>query len=123
MKASLRLHDIRLMMHVGHLDEERATSQPMRIDVDILFSAPPKACDTDELGDSVCYDSLISLIRQYCENNSFKLLEHLSKRLHALVLSQFSENDKVFIRVVKLNPPIDVLHGGAACGYGDLIQC
>ena len=123
MKATLRLHDIQLMMSVGHLEEERATLQPMRIDVDILFATPPKACDTDELDDSVCYDTLIAFVREYCENISFKLLEHLSKRLHSLVHSQFSESDKVFIRVVKLNPPIDVLHGGAACGYGDSIEC
>ena len=43
MKTSLTLHDIQLMMHVGHFDEERAVKQAMRIDLDVLFAKPPKA--------------------------------------------------------------------------------
>lgn len=123
MIASLRLHDIRLMMHVGHLEAERARRQPMRIDLDVEFNVPPHACETDELDDSVCYDTLIAHVKEYCEQHQFNLLEHLARRLHALVKSYFSDKDKIFIRVIKLNPPIEVLHGGAACAYGDAITC
>ena len=119
MKSVLRLHDIRLMMNVGHLQEERDVKQAMRIDIEIDFHNPLAACHTDVLEDAVCYDSLIGKVRHYCEQHSFKLLEYASQCLYALIKADFSKKDKVFVRVTKLHPPIDILKGGAECGYGD----
>jgi len=119
MKSGLRLKDIRLMMHIGHLEEERKTPQAMSIDVDIDFYQPPKACENDQLDNTICYDQLIAGLQNLCERSRFQLLEHCAAQLYTYVKAQLSENDKVMIRVTKCNPPIPVLQGGAQSCYGD----
>ena len=73
MKSVLRLHDIRLMMNIGHLKEERDAKQAMRIDIEVDFHSPLAAYHSDELQDAVCYDSLITKVTHYCQQHSFKI--------------------------------------------------
>lgn len=119
MKSRLHLQDLRVMMHVGHLPEERAHKQAMRIDVSIDFHQPLKAFYTDELHDAVCYDALIKKIQYCCDHQSFKLLEYAAQCLYTLIKVDFSLDDRVLVKITKLHPPIDALKGGAMCCYGD----
>ena len=123
MQSGLDLKDIRLMMRVGHLEEERQTKQAMRLDITIRFDVPPHACKTDELQETICYDTLLSQVTSYCENNVFNLLEFLAQSLYVFIKSCCGDKDRILVRVTKLHPPIAVLHGGACCFYGDSFAC
>jgi dihydroneopterin aldolase len=123
MKSGLSLKDIRLMMHIGHLPEEREAPQAISIDLDIAFAKPPSAFENDQLEDTLCYDQLIQGLQVLCDKSRYQLLEHCAAQVYRHVKEQLNVDDTVFVRITKCDPPIAVLQGGAQSFYGDSLPC
>jgi dihydroneopterin aldolase len=57
----------------------------IEINLTIVFHKLPQGCMTDQLQDTVCYATLIDVIKNFCRTKSFHLVEHLAYQLYKLV--------------------------------------
>ena len=73
----LEFSSARMRVCIGCTAEERAVPQDVDLDVAIRFAAPPRACETDQLTDTVNYSDLIMAARDLCAKREFKLVEQL----------------------------------------------
>lgn len=118
--CSLSIRGLELFVHLGWPDNERQEKQRVLIDIDVLLSKAPAACQTDKLEDTYCYSILTSDIREKFAMLSFHLIEHLTYKIHEFVKTQFPAQAKIIIRVTK-HPHIEGLTGGVCFSYGDLL--
>lgn len=119
----LTLSRLRLPVHLGWTDEERAVPQLVEANLFIRFPEPPPACQTDELKDTVCYAEICEKLSQGLEGRSFKLIERLAAHFYSTVKealqSQSLAEAQVQVEVMKINVPIENLMGGTSFTYGD----
>lgn len=121
----LSIHAAELCVRLGWEEEERAEHQVVLLDVDLHFPAPPKACTTDQLEDSICYDTLLKEIRHHIRMKEFRLIEHLSHSIYqhiktTLSLHPLGNKIKIMVRLTK-HPLIRGLTEGVSFCYGDLM--
>lgn len=116
--TSIILHKLELSVHLGWPEAERLKKQFILIDIELLFSEPPKACLSDDLEDTFSYEILCILIEKQIGQRQFRLIEHLGYEIYQLVKNALPENILVTIRVTK-QPPIVNLTGGVSFSYGD----
>jgi 7,8-dihydroneopterin aldolase/epimerase/oxygenase len=112
----LQIKQLELMVHLGWPEEERKEKQQIYIDIDIFFPEPPKACETDSLDDTICYDELIKKIKHKIDAQSFKLIEHLAKVIYSEIKTAIPVD--IMVHVYK-NPNIEGLAKGVRFSYGD----
>jgi 7,8-dihydroneopterin aldolase/epimerase/oxygenase len=119
--TTLRLEEIELYVHLGWPENERAEKQLVQVTIELWFNAPPLACHSDLLQDTVCYSTLIHLLQEKINTQSFHLLEHLSATIYAYIkhyLATLLLSAKVKIAVTK-HPKIVGLNGPVIFYYGD----
>jgi dihydroneopterin aldolase len=85
MKSILTLNQLSLMVRLGWGEEEREVPQKVCLDLSIHFKVLPKGCLNDELSDTHCYATLAKNLKKFCEDRSFKLLEHLTHELYDFI--------------------------------------
>lgn len=112
----LAINDIRLNVHLGNTSKERASSQQVAIDISILYTAN-KSTDTDNLEDTVCYEQLVTALKQAAMGQEFKLIERLSKVLYEALTSIIPNPHQFNITVHKLQVPIAEILGRASFTY------
>jgi dihydroneopterin aldolase len=115
----LEFRAARLSIRLGCSDEERAHPQDVDLDLAIRFPAPPSACETDELKDTVCYAELLDAARTHCQGREFRLLEKLASELLARLRREVPPGAELWLRVTKLYPPVPELRGGVSFSLGD----
>ena len=82
------IRDIRLDTLIGAYEFERR--QPRTLQVDIEIGRPSiRACQTDQLADTIDYAAVVDVIRQTFSSHTFHLLEPLAERIVDLVLDKF----------------------------------
>ena len=85
----------------GVTEEERATSQPLRVDLSYLYDAE----EGDELSKTVDYGTIIEGVVALLEREEFKLLETGVCMVGGYVMDGFSSLREVTVAVTKLNVP------------------
>ncbi|RDI41345.1 dihydroneopterin aldolase [Aquicella lusitana] len=116
--TSLQIRQLELRVHLGWPDIERQHEQTVLLDADIFFPAPPKACTTDHLDDTLCYSALINALREYLQTRKFHLIEHLTHEIYQLIRSHLPVKSHLTVRVTK-HPEIQGLTGGIQFSYSD----
>ncbi len=105
MISTLEIKQLRLKITIGVSDEERAKLQDVEFNITINFSDLPKACSSDQINNTLCYDQLTQEIKKFCVNNNFHLIEHLSHSLHKYIKSNYLDlKDKLSLQVCKSAP-------------------
>jgi dihydroneopterin aldolase len=99
-------HRARLRVHLGWSDEERAQPQAVDVAIRIEFAAPPPACRTDVLADTVSYVDLIERAQATCGARPFRLIEHLAHALSADLRSLLPTGAALELTVSKPYPPV-----------------
>lgn len=117
-KTSMTLNNLELNATLGWPDIERAQPQKIIIDINIQFVTPPKACITDTLEDTVCYDTLVKIVKNIVSSKEFHLLEHLGYEIYRGIKESITQPTNIGL-YVKKQPPIPELTGGAAFYFGD----
>jgi dihydroneopterin aldolase len=117
--AILEFRRARLAVRLGCSDAERAVPQAVDLDLAIAFAAPPAACASDDLDDTVCYADLIELARSTVAGREFRLVEHLAHELFARLRPLAPADARLWLRVTKLAPPVEGLAGGVAFALGE----
>jgi len=117
--ALLEFNGARLWPRLGCGAEERARPQAVDLDVAVRFAEPPPACESDKLGDTVCYADLIEAARAAVAGQEFHLVERLAHELYAALRPLVPPGAELWLRVTKLHPPVADLAGGVAFSLGD----
>jgi dihydroneopterin aldolase len=109
---------LQIAVHLGCSPEERASSQLVSFDIELLFKTAPEAMNSDNLDDTVCYATLAKAIKAYCQSKPFNLIEHLSRGVHVLVRKFLDAHaslvSSVRLSTRKLPQAVPEVHGGVA---------
>ncbi|MCE3237475.1 MAG: folX [Gammaproteobacteria bacterium] len=118
--ARLTLHQLELPLFLGWTEAERSQKQIILLDITIDFNEPPKACISDALEDTNCYDTFIKKIVETITPKSFRLIEHLAYEIHQLIKNLFIQSVLITITVTK-KPVLSTLTtlAGVSFSYGD----
>jgi dihydroneopterin aldolase len=117
-KCGMMLRALELDVFIGCIDSEREKKQTISLDIRLHFPEPLSACTTDELTDTICYDTLIRQIKATLGERHFNLIEYLGCEIYQMIKKNVSAATSVNICITK-KPPISGLTGGAAFFYGD----
>ena len=96
-----RVEGLMVNVRCGVTEEERATSQPLRVDLSYLYDAE----EGDELSKTVDYGTIIEGVAALLEREEFKLLETGVCMVGGYVMDGFSSLREVTVAVTKLNVP------------------
>jgi len=86
----IHIRDLLLRCIIGVYDSERENKQDILINI-ILYADLSKACETDNIDDTVDYKVIKKKIVNMVESSSFNLIERLAERVADICL----ENRKV----------------------------
>lgn len=100
----IKLRNIRTFSHHGCLAEETKIGSDYSVDIDIKADLR-KACDSDDLADTVDYVLLNRIVKEEMAIPS-KLLETVAKRIVMRVFQESPMVSTIKISVSKINPPI-----------------
>jgi len=114
----LSIRNLELNINLGWRLKERRQEQAVLLDIDIYFAKPPKATETDQLEDTICYATLIEAIRENLGEKKYKLVEHLSYDIYQFIKIRLPQKARVMVHVTK-HPQIKRLSGGVCFHYGD----
>lgn len=117
--CALQIRGLELHVNLGWPEKERQQQQAVVMDLTIQFPEPPKACETDNLNDTLCYSDLVNFLRKEISHKKFHLIEHLSHELYLLIKSKLPENSKIYININKF-PVISGLTGGVSFSHFDI---
>lgn len=101
----IQLDGLRLLGTHGVLAEEQTRAQPFEVDV-VLSVDLSRASASDDLGDTIDYGGVVSLVASVVESEHFALLERLAGRAADVVLAHDERIASVAVTVRKLRPPV-----------------
>jgi dihydroneopterin aldolase len=102
----LFLRDVRLEAKVGIYKRERATSQPIALDLEIELPNA-RAFATGKVADTIDYAVVVARLRDELEARRFGLVEELAEFVARLLLDEFGAA-RVRLSVAKLGIMKDV---------------
>jgi 7,8-dihydroneopterin aldolase/epimerase/oxygenase len=110
--AVLEVRAARLRARIGWAAPERAREQELELSLRLEFARPPRACETDQLADTVCYAQLVERARETCAKGEFRLVEHLARVLADELRPLLPAGTALELTLCKPEPPIAELAGG-----------
>lgn len=102
--STISIEGMEFFAYHGCFAEEQIIGTKFRIDL-FLEVETSKAEKSDELNDTVNYQSVFELVKKEMKTKS-KLLEHVGRRILDRIKTDFPEVDKAKIKIRKLNPPL-----------------
>ncbi len=119
----LSLNKLRLIVHLGFYDAERAGTQPIEICLRLYFGQAP-AYAADEKLSFLDYASIAKTISDYVEARSFKLIEFMGSEIFAQIRALLDAKGlaevKLWMCLNKIEAPVPGLMGGASYTQSDL---
>ena len=112
MTSELEIRRFRSSVKLGCEADERAFAQEVEIDVVLRFAKLPKAMETDDLSDTVCYGELCGELDRVCRAGEYRLVERLGDALFQAIRAFVGESATIELSVHKLKPPVAGLQGG-----------
>jgi len=73
---------------IGVWEWEKAIKQTLTFDIE-LATDTSKAAENDDLEDALDYQAVTQRIQQFCNDNSFQLIETLVEKLASLIIEEF----------------------------------
>lgn len=116
--SSITLHKLKLNVHLGWPDTERASAQIITVEVMIQFPSLLAGCLSDQLTDTYCYDQLTSLIKETASKKAYRLVEHLGHEIYQAIKRYVKDTAKIKI-IISKHPAIVDLMGGVTFSLGD----
>lgn len=114
----LTIQSLALATHIGWTAQERSKRQIILVDITIAFAKTPKACLSDQLDETYCYDTLVNQLHQHIRSTSYRLIEHMAYDIHAVMKTLLPKKTRISIVVTK-HPRVKGLRGGVRFEYGD----
>ena len=101
----IAIEGIKLYAYHGCLEEEAVIGGSYIVDV-LLETSLEKAGTTDELRETIDYVKVYEIVKAQMAIRS-KLIEHVAKRISEEIKKEFKPLDRVEVKVIKLNPPMN----------------
>ncbi|RME15616.1 MAG: dihydroneopterin aldolase [Bacteroidetes bacterium] len=105
MLRTIEVNGIVCYAYHGCLPEEKKTGGKYKVDV-IIFYDFQKAAETDELKDTIDYCKIYEIVQKEM-NIPTKLIESVAYKIANIIKQQYSQIEKVRVKVTKLSPPIN----------------
>lgn len=118
-RSVITLNNLSAMVKLGLHNQERSEPQEILISLKFYFSDKPKGCLTDNIEDTICYYEASEIITNLIRNREFKLIEHIGHELYSVLRAEIDKTVKIWVKIDKLNPPIENLKGSASFEYSD----
>lgn len=99
------IHDLELHAYHGWHKHEGEFGQPYLIHLE-LETDLARAAGTDHLVDALDYGDIVATTKEIFTTRRHKLVESAAVELARGLLARFSPVEAVFVRVMKLKPPI-----------------
>ena len=109
-EAQIELRGLTFFAYHGVLPEERKLGNTFVVELS-LDTDISRAAYTDDLNDTVNYAAVYDVVKREMDIPS-QLLEHVCGRIAKALLDEFSSLQRVFVCVVKKNPPLE---GAGVC--------
>ncbi len=101
----IELRGLRVLGRCGAGAAERAVSQPLEIDLDLVADLA-SAATSDDLADTVDYGRVCDIVARVVTHDDVALLEHLAQRIADAVRADDDRVEAVEVVVRKLRPPV-----------------
>ncbi len=101
----IRLHNMQFYGYHGVSEYEKHLGGKFEIDVE-MFTDLKKACETDDLNESVDYEAIYKMVEKCVKNDRFYLIEALANSIAKILVDQLSI-DQIIVRVRKPHAPIN----------------
>jgi dihydroneopterin aldolase len=82
------LSEVKVQTKLGVPEWERMTPQTIILDIEIGYDLS-KACQSDDVNDTIDYGAVVNRVRETLQENSFQLVEKLAEHLCQLILKEF----------------------------------
>ncbi len=112
--GELSIEDLEMWVHLGCSAGERANPQPVLLSVALRFDAPPRACETDVLADTVCYAELSEIARGISAAREFNTVESMAWEIARGFRARLPGSVRMTLRLAKPRAPVAGLKGGVA---------
>ncbi len=89
----------------GALKEENSLGQRFTIDIEMKKNIR-KACEEDNLEETVHYGYVHDDVVQLTKNNKFKLIEKLAEEIAKMVIKKYGV-EEITVKIIKPNAPIN----------------
>ena len=110
-RSRLNINELALFVHLGCSPKEKATLQEVRLSIEIEFPTTPLGEITDSLKDTLCYDEICKVLRDYIKNKQFNLIEKMAREC-LTVLHKKYPSISIRITLHKKTPPVEGLKAG-----------
>ena len=104
MKSKILLEDIKIYAYHGVLPEEKILGTYYIVNAEIVADIT-KATETDDLNDTINYALINDIIHAEMKISS-ELLEHVAGRIIRKIKSEFTQVQKVKVKITKTKPPM-----------------
>ncbi len=102
--GKILLEGMEFFSHHGYYDEERKIGNKYSVDLEVTLNFEA-AADSDQLNKTANYETLYAITAKVM-NETSHLLEHIANNIIVSIKNEFSEIEKVKVKVSKYNPPI-----------------
>lgn len=102
--SRISIEGLRVPAHIGVTDEERAVPQPLLINIYIEADLHA-AARSDDLGQTIDYDGLVSSVETLVKDSECRLLEHLADKIAAQITAD-RKAKRATVEVAKEHPPV-----------------
>ena len=86
---TILIEDLEVMYRVGTTESERAKPQRLLISIELAVDFR-RAAATDNLGETIDYDSVCKRLLRFGENQQWQLIETLAVEIAETLLSEYS---------------------------------
>jgi dihydroneopterin aldolase len=119
----LSIQRLELATRLGCYAKERQRAQ--QVEVTFRFYFPEiLACSLDDKSSFIDYDIIAAKMHEVVEKQEFRLIEYMAMQLHgharAIVDECVGSQVKIWLKLLKVAPPVPHLRGGTAFVYTDL---
>lgn len=104
MKGHVYIRNLHVRAYHGVLEQERRVGNDYIVNVGVKYPLD-KACESDEVGDTLNYAELADIIKQEMAVSS-NLLEHVARRIADAIIAEYPRTNSVKIDIMKVAPPM-----------------
>lgn len=103
------LSEVKVQTKLGVPEWERMVEQTIILDIEIGYDLS-KACQSDDVTDTIDYGAVVERVRATLKENSFQLVEALAEHICQLILHEFGAlNVKVKVAKPAILPGLKAL--------------
>ncbi len=102
--SRIAIEGLKVSARIGVTDEERASPQPLVINIYIEADLQG-AARSDNLNETIDYDGLVRSVEELVKGSESRLLEHLADRIAAQITAD-RRAKRATVEVAKERPPV-----------------